>query len=132
MKNSILLLSLCFAMLTNAQPSELIQGAGIQISETSYDFGEITQTSDGEYVYCEFEVTNTGNEPLIISKCQGSCGCTTPECSKTPILPGQSTTIKVRYDSHRLGNFSKKVTIYSNAENEPEKTIRIKGMVLAS
>ena len=80
----------------------------------------------------EFKFTNTGTEPLIISNAKGSCGCTVPSWPKTPIKPGESAAIKVKYDSKRIGPINKSVTISSNASNEPTKVIRIKGMIEAA
>ena len=34
-----------------------------------------------------FTFTNTGDNPLILDKCKGSCGCTVPQCPKEPIAP---------------------------------------------
>jgi hypothetical protein len=91
-----------------------------------HDYGTIKQHGNGTY---EFKFKNTGNEPLIISNAQGTCGCTVPEWPREPIAPGQSATIKVKYDTKIVGPFSKGVTLTSNATNEPTKMIRIKGTV---
>ena len=94
------------------------------------DLGEFMQYDD-ESSKCEFVFTNTGKEPLIISKCKGSCGCTVPECPKEPILPGESNVIKVDYDEKRVGIINKSVTITSNAKNA-SKIIKIKGKIIAA
>ncbi len=101
-------------------------GAQIQVNKEVHDYGEIKQNGDP---YCEFTIKNTGNEPLIISNAKGSCGCTVPEWSREPVMPGKTTIIKVRYDTSRLGPINKSVTITSNAANEPNLTLRIKGNV---
>ncbi|MFT6677827.1 MAG: hypothetical protein ACJAZG_000491, partial [Granulosicoccus sp.] len=82
--------------------------------------------------YCEFLITNDGNEPLIISNAKGSCGCTVPEWSKEPILPGESSIMKVKYDTKRVGPINKSVTVNTNAVNSPTKVLRIKGKVLGA
>lgn len=107
MKYTLLFVLLSVAILVNAQPPVYINQAAIELDADVYDFGEVTQTKKGSFIFCEFQVTNMGTAPLIISKCKGSCGCTTPECSKTPITYKSSTTIKVRYDSSRVGTFPK-------------------------
>ncbi len=94
------------------------------------DLGEFMQYDDVNSK-CEFQFTNTGKEPLIISKCKGSCGCTVPECPKEPILPGESGVIKVNYDEKRVGSFNKSITITSNAKNVT-KIVKIKGKVIAA
>jgi hypothetical protein len=103
-------------------------GPEITIDKDLHDYGTIEYASDGT---CVFTVTNTGNAPLIISFCKGSCGCTVPVWSKDPIAPGASTKITVKYDTKRPGPFNKSVTITSNAVNEPSKVVKIKGVVKA-
>ena len=68
----------------------------IKFNEMSYDFGTIT---DGDKVRHTFKFTNTGNEPLLISNCKASCGCTVPKCPKDPIAPGDGGEITVEYNS---------------------------------
>jgi len=104
-------------------------GPIITIDKEVHDYGTIPQNADGA---CIFTVTNTGNEPLIISRCKGSCGCTVPQCSADPIAPGAKSEISVVYDTKRVGPINKSVTITSNATNEPTKVIRIKGTVEAT
>lgn len=101
-------------------------GPLIQLDKQVHDYGTIAQGANGE---CVFTVTNTGDAPLIITNCKGSCGCTVPKCDTAPIAPGQKSTITVKYDTKRTGVINKSVTISSNATNEPEKVVRIKGMV---
>jgi len=101
-------------------------GAAIQVDKEVHDYGDIPYGGDGT---CEFKVTNTGTEPLIMSKCKGSCGCTVPKCDQNPILPGESSIVSVKYDTKRSGPINKSVTINSNAGNEPAKVVRIKGNV---
>lgn len=91
------------------------------------DYGTIEQGADGVR---EFKFTNNGKEPLIISNARGSCGCTVPTWPKNPIKPGESSVIKVKYDTKRLGAINKSVTITSNAESAT-KVIRIKGKIIA-
>jgi hypothetical protein len=104
-------------------------GALLTLDKEVHDYGTMQQGADGN---CVFTVTNEGDAPLIISRCKGSCGCTVPQCQKEPILPGATSSIKVRYDTKRIGPINKSVTITSNAANEPTKVIRIKGKVEAN
>lgn len=104
-------------------------GPMISLDKEVHDYGNIKQGGNGE---CVFTVTNTGDQPLIISQCQGSCGCTVPQCETAPIKPGAKSTIKVKYDSNRVGAINKSVTITSNATNAPSKVVTIKGNVEAA
>ena len=100
--------------------------AEITFETDLHDFGTIENGGNGTY---EFKFKNTGKEPLIISEAHGSCGCTVPTYPKnTPIKPGEGQVIKVTYDTKRTGNFTKTVTITSNAKT-PQKVITIKGHV---
>ena len=65
---------------------------------------------------------------MIITNCQGSCGCTVPTWPKEPIKPGASASIKVKYATDRVGAFEKTVTVSSNAKSA-SKIIKIKGVV---
>jgi hypothetical protein len=129
MKNTLMLLAavLLLGFTANAQ-KEVTDGPMISLNKDVHDYGEIEKGGDP---YCEFNITNKGNEPLIISNAKGSCGCTVPEWSKEPILPGESSIMKVKYDTKRVGPINKSVTITSNASNEPTKVIRIRGKVNA-
>lgn len=102
-------------------------GPQISFEEETIDYGTIVKGSNG---HREFVITNTGNEPLIISTCKGSCGCTVPKCPTEPVLPGETSKIKVKYDTNRLGKFTKTVSVTSNA-GTPVKTVKITGNVVA-
>jgi len=101
--------------------------ADIKMDKTTHDYGNIKQGDNGE---CEFRFTNTGKEPLVITNCQGSCGCTVPQCPKEPILPGKSGVVKVKYDTNRIGGIYKTVTVTSNAKSG-NVVLTIKGNVEA-
>ena len=131
MKKVIFTLSLLVAAMIgmNAYAQEVgANGPVITIDKEVHDYGTMEQGGNGE---CVFTVTNTGNEPLLIQMCKGSCGCTVPSCPVEPIAPGATSTIKVKYDTNRVGPINKTVTITSNAVNEPSKMIRIKGNIVA-
>ena len=99
--------------------------AQISFTQETIDYGNIKKDANGER---EFVFKNTGKEPLIITKCVGSCGCTVPVWPKTPIAPGEKASIKVKYDTRRVGRFQKTVTVTSNA-GTPTKVLTIKGNV---
>jgi hypothetical protein len=95
--------------------------------KTEHNFGTIKKASDGN---CVFTIYNTGDQPLEISNCQGSCGCTTPSCDKNPIAPGAFTEIKVHYDTMRMGPFTKTVTVMWNGTDVKSTVLTIKGEVV--
>ena len=115
------------AMISNkVVAQEVSNGPKIEFNKEVHDYGNIKYGSNGT---CTFEFTNTGNSPLIISEAKGSCGCTVPSWPKEPIAPGAKGTISVKYDTKKPGAINKNVTIKSNAVNQPNMVIRIKGNV---
>ena len=141
MKKVVSLLTICFitsvsiiAAQTKEKPvaastpsTTPVSGAEISFEKEIHDYGTIDKGANGVY---EFKFKIPGKEPLIITNATGSCGCTVPVWPKEPILPGATSTIKVSYDTKRVGPFNKTVTIVSNAKESP-KTITIKGVVNA-
>ena len=92
-----------------------------------HDFGKIKE--DGGSAVYNFNFANMGNVPLVISSVNASCGCTTPEWSKEPVLPGKSGFIKVAYNPlNRPGSFSKTVTVVANIPGG-SKILKISGDV---
>lgn len=92
------------------------------------DYGKI---KEGAEPYRVFKFKNVGDVELIITSARGSCGCTVPTYTEKPIKPGESGEIKVRYDTKRVGPFTKNVTVTTN-EKESANThvLTIKGEVL--
>jgi len=99
----------------------------LSFDKLEHDYGTMYQNADGN---AYFVYTNTGKEPLIFSRVKSSCGCTTPKWSRQPLMPGQSDTLKVRYDTKRLGSFHKSITISSNA-SVSRMILQVKGKVIA-
>jgi hypothetical protein len=104
------------------------KAAKIDFKETIHDFGEIEFGGDGSF---DFKFTNKGKSPLILENVRSTCGCTVPEWTREPVNPSDTGSIRVIYDTHRVGAFSKTLIIYSNAANSPIR-IFIKGRVLPS
>jgi hypothetical protein len=129
MKKSILslLLLLVAGFVNQATAQEIIQGAAIEFEEEVHNYGNVPFEGNGTFA---FVFKNTGTEPLIISNAKGSCGCTVPTWPQEPIAPGKTAKIDVTYDTKRVGEINKSVTIMSNAVNEPVKVVRITGTVL--
>jgi len=119
---SLLILAIAFVGLS----SMIVQDkAEFKFEQETHDFGKIPQGTPVSY---EFNFTNTGTEPLIISKVESTCGCTVPEYTTTPVKSGEQGKIKVTFDAAASSPFSKMVTIRSNAKT-PVKALYIKGVV---
>ena len=102
--------------------------AEMAFESVDHDFGKIKE--DAGPANFNFNFKNTGKIPLVISTVNASCGCTTPEWSKDPVLPGKSGFIKVSYNPlNRPGSFNKTVTIVANIANGSQ-VLKISGEVL--
>lgn len=126
MKKLILLLTVVLGVSTvtfaQSKPAEF------KFEKETHDFGKIPMTKPASV---DFKFTNTGDQPLILTKVESTCGCTVPDYTKTPIKTGETGTIKVTYTP--AGSplpFSKSVTITSNAKT-PVKVLYIKGETVA-
>ncbi|MBP5365151.1 MAG: DUF1573 domain-containing protein [Bacteroidales bacterium] len=100
----------------------------ITFETETYDFGEIKEELG--VVTCNFNYTNEGKSPLVLHSVQPSCGCTTPEWTRTPIQAGEKGVIKISFNpANRPGAFNKTITVQTNAETAV-KTLRITGKVI--
>jgi hypothetical protein len=119
------LLAISFAAFGQDNATGNKKNAGIKFETLQHDFGTIAEGSDGTF---DFQYSSTGSEPLVLTNVRPSCGCTTPSWSTEPVKAGKKSTIKVKYDTKRIGHFEKTVTVYSNAADSIV-TLIIKGTV---
>jgi hypothetical protein len=102
-------------------------GPKIEFEKLVHDYGQIEQHADGN---AEFKFRNVGSEPLILSNVSASCGCTVPAWTRDPIMPGESGSITVRYNTGIIGHIGRAVTVHSNSVDGTERiTLRISGNV---
>ena len=123
-------------MKATAQPtsSATIKGAKIEqvknVAEAlkfkieEHNFGTVPE---GPSVSYDFVFTNNTKQPVQLESVRASCGCTTPNWSKDPILPGKTSKITATYSTkNRPGSFYKTITVKSTAG---QKVLKIKGNV---
>ena len=97
--------------------------------DNTIDYGKVNKEDDNGVR--SFEFTNTGDEPLIISNVQSTCGCTVPSKPTEPIAPGKTGKIEVKYNMNP-GPIRKTITVETNAVNAEEGRVvlKIKGEVI--
>ncbi len=94
----------------NAQTKE----ANMSFDFVTHDFGKIKE-ADGP-VTVNFQFKNTGSQPLLIKRVTASCGCTSPNWSREPVLPGKQGFVSATYNpANRPGPFSKTISVTSNS-----------------
>lgn len=107
--------------------AESMESTVAEFAGEVYDFGEVPE---GTKVTHQFSFTNTGENPLKLTRVKASCGCTTPSFSEDPIAPGETGYIDVEFDSSGKPGFqNKSVTVTGNFSDGVNKILRIKGQV---
>ena len=102
--------------------------AQLVFAPAAWDFGTIEES--GGRVSHTFTGVNRGAEPVVVLDVVTSCGCTVPEFSRRPVLPGDSTRVTVTYDPmNRPGVFSKSLGVYSS-ERKKIATLTVSGTVV--
>ena len=84
----------------------------ISSNKETHNFGQIEWKHP---VTVEYTITNTGNQPLVLTNVTTSCACSVADWTKEPIAPGGKGVVKASFDAKALGHFEKSVGIYSNA-----------------
>lgn len=97
-----------------------------KFSSSQRDLGLLSWRCPGVAV---FDVTNTGNKPLLITDVQPDCGCTAVKWTTDPIRPGATGSVSVTYDSELLGRFDKGVCIITNTADSLTY-VRLTGSVI--
>lgn len=99
----------------------------IDFNERFHDFGDVLPGSSNTF---EFEIKNTGTQPLIVENASASCGCTVPVWPKEPIAPGQSDVIEVTFSPKpsQVNEIKKTVTVTANTK-EKVHTLEIRAFV---
>jgi len=102
-------------------------GPKIAFETPVYDFGRV---KSGELVKHTFIFTNIGDEMLIITNVQPSCGCTTAGDWSRQVEPGKTGTIPIQFNSANYsGQVLKTVTVTSNDKAQPSFGLQVKGTV---
>lgn len=102
--------------------------AAIKWTNQQISVGEIPQ---GKPVTFEFVFANAGKEPVLITDVKASCGCTTPDYSKSPVKPGEKGIVKAVYNAAAIGAFTKNVTVTTSADPNPI-ILTLSGTVIAA
>lgn len=120
MKRYLSLLLLCISLQVYCQPR-------LEIKDPKKNFGFVKK---GEVVKLDYEIINKGTEPLLINDIEIGCSCTTADFDAKPILPQQSSSISISFDTHSVyDRQDRTVKVISNDPKGPH-SLRYKGVVL--
>jgi len=103
-----------------------VKKAPVEFKTLLIEINDIPYGTDTSFV---FEFKNNGKEPVMITEARPSCGCTTPEKPTEPLKKGKTEKLVVKYDTKRIGGFTKTITVTTNVSTEPI-ILTIKGTVL--
>ncbi len=115
-------------MFSNYSFSQSALKPKIVVKPATYDFGTIQQDS---VITTYFVVSNDGNAVLKINKVGASCGCTAVIAKKDELKPGESTELKVTFDSKdKIGKQSKTIYLETNDPKNPTFNILLTGIIV--
>jgi len=119
---------LCFTLFTGFAFAQFESEPKAVIRPMQYDFGNIIQDS---VVTTNFVITNEGSNLLKINKVWASCGCTAVMPAKNELQPGESTYIKVTFDSKgKTGKQKKFVYVETNDPNNSTIKLALTGNII--
>lgn len=127
MRSSLFPLTLVFSLIVICFTATESRAQTLEFDKMVHDFGDIMLKS-GKHTHT-FTFKNISTQPVLIQTVISSCGCTTPEWTKSPVLPGKTGTIKVTFlNDQGPYPFDKSLTVYITGEARP-RVLRIKGVV---
>ena len=92
-----------------------------------HDFGTMEKGGDAS---CVFTFKNVTKKPITLTNVKTSCGCTAADWPKEPIAKKKKGSIKVKYDSNRIGKFTKTIKVYIEGNENPIQ-LEIKGTIVS-
>ena len=97
----------------------------IEVRETVWDFGRVTQTAQLE---AGFTVRNIGRQRLFLNQRSQSCDCLSAKKPEVIVPPGRETKIKVVLDTRRFhGAFRERFQYRTNDPDRPTLTLTLVG-----
>ena len=100
------------------------------VSQTEFDFGTMQEGATGTRMVT---LKNAGKSSLKILKVETHCGCTTIDLVESELLPNESKTIQLNFDSMFVsGQAQKEVTLYTNDPNNHIVKLYVTATVLAN
>lgn len=108
---------------TVAQPEDKV----VAFDAKMHDFGDVP-VSAGPLEW-SFTFKNISSDPIVVHNVISSCGCTTPEWTKSPVMPQDTGHVRVIFSNDQGAYpFDKSLTVYVSGVNRPV-VLRIRGHV---
>lgn len=93
------------------------KGADIEFASNVIDLGTLTQDDEPQVLRVTY--TNTGDLPLVVTEVQTSCSCTTVQCDRKKVMPGERGVIVITMNPAKapVGNFYRVLKVHSTAQS---------------
>lgn len=103
--------------------------AVMKFEDTVIDAGVILE--DGEAPEYEFVWTNIGDRTVCVTNVTTTCGCVQASFDRTPTVPGEKSSLKVRYyPKGHPGKFDRRIFVYTDMSgSRPAVILSLKGDV---
>jgi hypothetical protein len=99
----------------------------VQFTRDTLPFGQI---EEGYILLDSFVVVNTGNAPYFIYSTKSSCDCTVVEYPTFPVMPGDSATIHLTFESaNKAGHARPSIIVYDNSSPNQRHILYLDGYI---
>ena len=112
---------------SETQDGKVEKRSSIVFDKLVHDFGTMEKGGDAS---CVFTFKNVTKKPVTLTNVKTSCGCTAADWPKEPVAKKKKGSIKVKYDSNRVGKFTKTIKVYIDGSDVPIQ-LEIKGTIVS-
>ncbi|HMX40573.1 MAG TPA: DUF1573 domain-containing protein [Saprospiraceae bacterium] len=110
------------------QPTDKMGSTTVRWNRDTSHFGLL---EEGRIWIDSFRVTNTGREPYLIKEVKSSCDCTVLRYPNFPVMPGETATLRVEFDSRgKYGRAIPGIIVYDNSSPNARNLLYLKGEVM--
>ena len=109
------------------QTENVEKRSSIVFDKLVHDFGTMEKGGDAS---CVFTFKNITKKPVTLTNVKTSCGCTAADWPKEPVAKKKKGSIKVKYDSNRIGKFTKTIKVFIEGNENPIQ-LEIKGTIVS-
>lgn len=107
-----------------ANPPLAANATYMHFERTRIDAGRMSESDPPltfEYVY-----SNTGKNPMTVSRLVSTCSCATAKYDRMTVAPGSKGVIYVRYNPKgHPGIFERRVYVYTDDNKQPSAVLRL-------
>lgn len=87
---------------------------------------------EGYILLDSFKVTNIGEHPYVVREVKTTCDCTVLRYPKEPLMPGETATIRIEFDSAgKAGLAQPGIVIYDNSAPNLRSIIYLSGYIIS-